>query len=60
VDDPVATEAGGAETSVAVLHDDVARAREEIMMLVVGFATGLSIAVVFLTYIVLEKAHLLP
>lgn len=35
------------------------RAREELSMLLVGFATGLSIGAVFLIYIVLEVAKVL-
>lgn len=40
--------------------DPEARQAEELRLLVVGFLTGLSIAAVFLVYIVLESAKLLP
>jgi hypothetical protein len=41
-------------------HDEDARAREQILLLLVGFATGLTIGLVFLSYIVLEKLSVLP
>ena len=40
--------------------DDDARKAEEYRMLLVGFATGLTIAGIFLVYIVFEAAKLLP
>lgn len=42
------------------IPDAATRAREELSMLMLGFATGLSIAGVFLLYMVLEYAKLLP
>jgi hypothetical protein len=45
----------GDSEPLAFEHDEITRAREEIMMLAVGFGTGLTIALVFLCFIVLEK-----
>lgn len=45
---------------VAMDFDPDARQAEELKLLVVGFAAGLSIAGIFLVYIVLETAKLLP
>jgi hypothetical protein len=58
-DDPAEMGAAvGDGGAIVFQHDEVARAREQIMMLVVGFGTGLTIGVVFLSYIVLEKLNL--
>lgn len=40
--------------------DEDTRKAEEYRMLLVGFATGLTIAGIFLVYIVFEAARLLP
>lgn len=42
------------------VQDPAARAREEITMLLIGFGTGMSIAAVFLVYLVFEYAKWLP
>ena len=41
------------------IQDPEARQREELQMLVIGFGTGLTVAGVFLLYVVLDIAHLL-
>ena len=50
----------GTSGSVAIVADDVYREREELGLLVVGFATGMTIAALFLVYIVLAYSGLLP
>lgn len=49
------------ESDAAILAflDDPPREREEMRMLLIGFATGLSIGAIFLIYVVLDAAHLL-
>jgi len=72
-EDHVQTEAGDQAVAAhpvpqapAAAHEEVeiqgveARAREEIGMLLVGFGVGISIAFVFLVYILFDIAHLLP
>lgn len=49
-----------AANNLPAIPDAATRAREELSMLMLGFATGLSIAGVFLLYMVLEYAKLLP
>ncbi len=56
---PIDTSASDSGT-LGLIPDESAREREELQMLFVGFATGLSIAGVFLLYVVMEVAHLLP
>ncbi|GAC1444178.1 MAG: hypothetical protein NVSMB52_03250 [Chloroflexota bacterium] len=43
-----------------LLASDASRPAEELRMLFTGFATGLSIAGLFLLYIIMETAKLLP
>lgn len=42
------------------IPDETARKNEELRMLIIGFATGLTIAGVFLVYVVLDYAKFLP
>jgi hypothetical protein len=53
------TSATRAEESVPI-QDETARHREEIRMLVVGFGTGILIAIIFLVYIAIAFAGVLP
>ena len=59
--DPVLSTGGAGDGgALALIQDQAAQAREQVLMLFVGFGTGLTIGLVFLTYIVLEKAKVLP
>jgi hypothetical protein len=75
MEDDVETPAGGPSQTASAAHsqpsasspdpggapepDETARPREEMSILIFGFATGLSIAFIFLIYVVLEFARYL-
>jgi hypothetical protein len=54
-----ATPATRVEEDVPI-QDETARYREELRMLVLGFGTGILIAVIFLVYIAIAYAGVLP
>ena len=57
VQDDVSAREGAA---AALAHDVGQQDSEMLNMLLIGFGTGMSIALVFLVYVLLEIAHLLP
>jgi hypothetical protein len=63
---PLTRESLHTDTSATRVEDDVpiqdeeARHREEIRMLIVGFGTGIFIALIFLVYIAIAYAGVLP
>jgi hypothetical protein len=57
---PAPTSPGHEFAAVAFMQDEAARSREELTMLFIGFGTGLTIALIFLTYIVLATTNILP
>jgi hypothetical protein len=54
------TYSDGNPEAAGLIPDEGARQSDELKVLVAGFATGLSVAGIFLIYIVLEAAKLLP
>ena len=48
------------EADQPLVQDEAAREHEEMRMLMLGFATGMLIAAVFLVYIVIAFAGVLP
>ena len=46
--------------AVALAQDEVVQVREELRVLMFGFATGMTVAAVFFIYVLLATARLLP
>lgn len=58
---PAASAANTGEGQSAPLAPvEMPREREELRLLFLGFGTGITIALIFLVYVVLEFAHALP
>jgi hypothetical protein len=59
--DNVEDDIAARENAAALLEEDEGQQDTEgLSMLMVGFGTGMSIALIFLVYIILEAARLLP
>jgi hypothetical protein len=55
---PGVTSSEGA--AVALAQDEVVQVKEELRVLMFGFATGMTVAAVFFIYVLLATARLLP
>jgi hypothetical protein len=55
---PDLTSSDGA--AVALAQDEVVQVKEELRVLMFGFATGMTVAAVFFIYVLLATARLLP